>query len=221
MWLGVPRARRFAAVAVGVVLVLGACTGGDGGDDRARSQSPDGEQQDGGHEPGQGPERCEEGFTEPEPGTPVYNKALFVIRRTMGVQGDFDVQEVRYFEGPESPPSQKNYLLTVRRWYVKASLADDPSFRARWLVEERSFGSGVAAVAPYRTGGFRSPDWTAFQWETTGPTATPREYPGLPGTWAGAPYDFVIGEPPDEDLPGEALTIPGLPPEVAGCLKGT
>jgi hypothetical protein len=209
-----------AVVLVALPLLAAACNGGDG-NDRAdpekRNAGPDG----GGPQPGQGAARCEDGFTRPGPGTPVYNKALFVIRRTMRVQGDFSVDEMRYFEGPESPPSDKNYLSTVRRWYVKASLAEGPSFRGRWLVEERTFGSGVAAVAPYHTRGFRSPHWTAFQWETVGPAANPRKYPGLPGTWAGSPYDFVTGEPPDEGVPGEALTIPGLPPEVAGCLKGT
>lgn len=162
--------------------------------------------------------QCVEGYAEPVPGTPRYERPLHVIRRTMGTEGSFAVDEMRYFEGPEAPPSDKNYLSTVRRWYVKGRLG---GVAARWLVEARTFGAGVAAVAPYGSGGFRSPDWTAFQHETTRPAAVPRKHPGLPGRWAGSPYDFVTGEEPDEDIPGEALTIPGLPTEVVGCLDGT
>jgi len=69
----------------------------------------------------------------------------------------------------------------------------------------------VAAVAPYDTSGFRSPDWTGFQWDSADTEA--RAYPGLPGRWAGIPYDFVRG--------GAGLDIPGLPDEVRGCLGGT
>lgn len=162
--------------------------------------------------------QCIEGYSEPAPGSPGYERPLQVIRRTMGDDGRFVVDEMRYFEGPEAPPSDKNYLSTVRRWYVKGRLG---RVAARWLVEARTFGAGLAAVAPHDSRGFRSPDWIAFQYETTGPATEPRRHPGLPGRWAGSPYDFVTGEDPDEDLPGEALTIPGLPTEVIGCLAGT
>ncbi len=67
------------------------------------------------------------------------------------------------------------------------------------------------AVAPYDSEGFRSPDWVGFQYEAQ--DRRRRAYPGLPGTWAGTPYDFVLG--------GAGLRIPGLPSEVAGCLAGT
>ncbi len=164
---------------------------------------------------------CVQGWETPADGSQLWTLPLKVIQRTMRFNGSLRVVDMRYFEGPESPPSDKNYLKLVRRWYVKGHLADDPSVRGRWLVEEREFGSGVAAVAPYDTAGYRSPHWTAFQHETAGPLTGRRRYPGLPGKWAGAPYDFVTGEPPLEEIPGEALTIPGLPPEVAGCLKGT
>ena len=60
-------------------------------------------------------------------------------------------------------------------------------------------------------GGFRSPDWRGFQYDS-GHTRR-RAIPGLPGTWSGIEYDFVQG--------GEGLTIPGLPDEVRGCLDGT
>jgi hypothetical protein len=118
---------------------------------------------------------------------------------------------MRFFEGPESPPSDKGYLLNVERWYVKAFAKDDPAFQGRFLVEERTYGIGLAAVAPYDTNGFRSPDWTGFQFDS-GDTE-PKAYPALPGTWAGIPYDFVKG--------GAGLKMPGLPDEVVGCLSAT
>ena len=81
----------------------------------------------------------------------------------------------------------------------------------RFLVESREFGDGVAAVAPYDTTGFRSPDWSGFQWDAADPD--PRDYPGLPGRWSGIRYDFVEG--------GAGLEIRGLPEEVVGCLDDT
>lgn len=140
-----------------------------------------------------------------------------VIRRTMKVDGEFDLIEMRYFEGPESPPSTKGYLQRVDRWYVKAWLKDDPSFRGRWLIEERAFGSAVAAVAPFESRGFVSPDWVGFQYE--GGEAKRVRYPGLPGKWAGIPYDFVTGRDPDSGK--RVFSFPGLPPSVVGCLEGT
>jgi hypothetical protein len=113
---------------------------------------------------------------------------------------------MRYFTGPESPPSDKGYLAVVERWYVKLYTQDDLRFQGRFLVESRDFGDGVAAVAPYDTEGFRSPDWSGFQWQDTEPSP----YPGLPGAWRGTRYDFVKG--------GAGLDIPGLPAEVQGCL---
>jgi hypothetical protein len=118
---------------------------------------------------------------------------------------------MRYFTGPESPPSDKNYLLVVERWYVKLYAKRDPAFQGRFLVEARRYGQGVAAVAPYDARGFRSPDWIGFQYDSGDTTA--KSYPALPGTWEGRPYDFVNG--------GEGLDLPGLPTQVAGCLNGT
>jgi hypothetical protein len=128
-----------------------------------------------------------------------------------GVRGPLEVVDLRFFEGPESPPSDKGYLLDIRRWYVKAFAKDEQSFQGRFLVESREFGTGLVAVAPYDTNGFRSPDWVGFQFDGGDPEA--RAYPGLPGTWAGVPYDFVSG--------GAGLQIPGLPDEVVGCLSAT
>jgi len=78
-------------------------------------------------------------------------------------------------------------------------------------VESRTFGTGLVAVAPYDTNGYRSPDWVGFQFDSADSQA--RVYPGLPGGWAGVPYDFVSGD--------AGLQIPGLPAEVVGCLSGT
>ena len=118
---------------------------------------------------------------------------------------------MRSFSGPESPPSDKGYIVLVQRWYIKLYAASDPAFQGRFLVESRRFGRGLSAVAPYRTRGFRSPDWIGFQFDSA--DTSPKTYPGLPGDWRGIPYDFVKG--------GGGLTIPGLPEQVAGCLDGT
>lgn len=154
---------------------------------------------------------CVEGWTTPGDETALFQKPLRVIRRTTGERGKWIVDAMRYFEGPESPPSDKGYLLLVKRWYVKGALAKKPSFRGRFLVEEREFGSGLSAVAPYGTMGYFSPDWRGFQYEGANPRR--RAYEGLSGKWAGTPYDFVTG--------GAGLDFPGLPGEVIGCLLGT
>ena len=127
------------------------------------------------------------------------------------MQGDFVVVDMRYFTGPESPPSDQGYLQDIERWYIKLYDKQDLSYQGRFLVEQRRFGRGVVAVAPYDTKGFRSPDWSGFQWNE-GDTRS-KAYPGLPGTWRGVRYDFVKG--------GAGLTIPGLPSQVTGCLAGT
>jgi hypothetical protein len=213
------RSARPVVAALAVSLLLVGCDGSPSREEipgRAEDQAP-ADPSSGGNADG----TCVNGWRTPPAGSRLYRKPLEVIRRTMEMQGRFIVDEMRYFEGPESPPSNKGYLLTVRRWYVKARLATDPSFRARWLVEAREFGAGLAAVAPYDSRGFRSPDWVGFQYETAGRSARPRPYPGLPGLWKGAPYNFVRGEPEVDVPPGESLGIPGLPSDVAGCLAAT
>jgi len=154
---------------------------------------------------------CVNGWTTPEEGSPGYRQPLGLIRRTTGVQGPLTVVDMRSFEGPESPPSDKGYLLVVQRWYIKFFAERDPAFQGRFLVESRTFGRGVAAVAPYDTTGFRSPDWIGFQYDSA--DTEPKAYPGLPGLWSGIPYDFVEG--------GGGIEIPGLPEDVLGCLDGT
>ncbi len=152
---------------------------------------------------------CLGGWYTPAQGSALWNFPLGVIRRTSGEPGQFAVANMRYFAGPESPPSAQTYLAVVKRWYVKAYLRRDPAFQGRFLVEQRQFGSGVSAVAPWSTTGFRSPDWVGFQWSNT----PLKSYPGLPGEWRGSPYDFVKG--------GGGLNLPGLPSKVAGCMNGT
>jgi hypothetical protein len=154
---------------------------------------------------------CVNGWVMPPRDSARYAEPLRVIRRMSGVQGPLEVVDLRTFEGPESPPSDKGYLLDVRRWYVKAFAKHDLSFQGRFLVESREFGTGLVAVAPYDTDGFRSPDWVGFQFNSADPEA--RAYPGLPGLWAGVPYDFVTGS--------AGLQIPGLPDEVLGCMSAT
>lgn len=153
---------------------------------------------------------CVEGWRTPPRDTPLYTDPLGIVRRTAPVDGEFTVVDMRYFTGPESPPSDKGYILEIDRWYIKLFVESDWSYQGRFIVEARRFGRGVAAVAPYDTNGFRSPDWTGFQWDSADTEA--RAYPGLPGRWTGVPYDFVRG--------GAGLDIPGLPDEVRGCLDG-
>lgn len=154
---------------------------------------------------------CVNGWVTPARDSPSYLQPLGIIRRASRVDGPLVVVDMRSFSGPESPPSDKGYIALVQRWYVKLYAARDPAFQGRFLVESRWFGRGLSAVAPYRTRGFRSPDWIGFQFDSA--DTSPKTYPGLPGTWQGIPYDFVKG--------GGGLTIPGLPEQVAGCLDGT
>jgi hypothetical protein len=154
---------------------------------------------------------CVEGWRTPPRDTPLFTDPLGIVRRTAPVDGEFTVVDMRYFTGPESPPSDKGYILEIDRWYIKLFVESDWSYQGRFIVEARRFGRGVAAVAPYDSRGFRSPDWTGFQWDSADPE--PAAYPGLPGRWSGIPYDFVGG--------GQGLDIAGLPDEVRGCLAGT
>jgi hypothetical protein len=154
---------------------------------------------------------CENGWAAPAAGTPRFTDPLGIIRRTTGVKGPLVVVDMRYFTGPESPPSEQGYAFAVERWYIKLYAADDIAFQGRFLVESRTFGRGLVAVAPYDTNGYRSPDWIGFQFDSADTTRKP--YPSLPGRWSGIAYDFVRG--------GAGLKIPGLSDEVSGCLAGT
>jgi hypothetical protein len=207
-----PLPRRALAVAAGSLL-LAACGGGTT-PPRAEDERP-GTAETAPPSEVRGPRRappsaiCAGGWRRPSPGSPLFERPLEVIARTMRLEDPIEVTDMRYFRGPESPPSKKEYLAVVDRWYVKGFLSSDPSVRGRWLVEKREWGSGVAAVAPFDSEGFRSPDWVGFQYKE----GEARSYPGLPGRWEGVAYDFVMG--------GKGLTIAGLGPAARGCLSGT
>jgi hypothetical protein len=155
--------------------------------------------------------KCWQGWVTPPPGSVHYAGPLQLIRSITHTRGPLKVVDMRYFVGPESPPSEQGYIKEIERWYVKVYDPTDLRFQGRFLLEHNRFGHGVVAVAPYDTKGYRSPDWSGFQWDAG--DLTRRTYPGLPGTWTGIRYDFVNG--------GAGLTIPGLPDEVVGCLNGT
>jgi hypothetical protein len=212
------------ALALVLALALSACTGADDGDATTGPRSgttPAEIATPASPTPPAIPERppvtrgpvasdCVEGWITPRADSARYRTPLRVIRRVTG-EGGLEVVDMRWFDGPESPPSDKGYLLNVGRWYVKAFAREDQAFQGRFLVEARTYGLGLVAVAPYDTSGFRSPDWTGFQFDAGDTQA--KAYPGLPGTWSGVPYDFVDG--------GAGLQFPGLPKAVVGCLSGT
>ncbi|NLV55316.1 MAG: hypothetical protein GXY13_06875 [Acidimicrobiales bacterium] len=151
---------------------------------------------------------CRDGWTTPAPGSDLRRTPLDLIRRDMGIEGQFEVVEMRHFTGPEVPWIIAPRPDIVQWWYVKARLADDPAFAARWLVVwRRPQAQGISAAAPFATTGYRSPDWRAFLGE-----GEPRPVPGLPGLWVGMEFDFLVGEDGAK---------PGLPEEVVGCLDGT
>jgi hypothetical protein len=154
---------------------------------------------------------CMNGWVTPPAGARRFTDPLGLIRAASPTRGDFVVVDMRYFVGPESPASDQGYLQDIERWYIKLYDAQNPAYQGRFLVELRRFGRGVAAVAPYDTRGFRSPDWSGFQWNDA--DRTRNAYEGLPGTWQGVRYDFVKG--------GAGLTFPGLPRLAKGCLAGT
>jgi serine/threonine-protein kinase len=137
---------------------------------------------------------CVRGWTTPAAGTATRRQPLDVIRKEMGIAGEFKVVEMRYFREPGGGR---------RWWYVKAWQVDDRSLQARWLVERAPDGSArIAAVAPYSSKGLRSPQWQAFEGE-----GDARSYTGLPGAWRGTPHDFAAGG--------------AVPSQVRGCLAGT
>lgn len=151
---------------------------------------------------------CESGWTTPAPGSDEEAVPLGLILGQMGEEGELDVVEVRQFQGPEVPWILEPRPDHVDWWYVKATKADDPEFKGRWIVARRAEDrQGIDAVAPFDSSGFASPDWVAFEGD-----GTPRTIEGLPGRWSGLDYDFVTG--------GDGVRI-GLPEEAAGCLEGT
>ena len=152
---------------------------------------------------------CVNGWISPDPASAEYGLVLSMMDDQMTVSGDWHIDEMRYFTGPDVPWILDPHYDVVDYWYVRGSLVSEPAFAGRWLVEQRTeLIRGISAVAPYTSKGYQSPDWTGFTGD--GP---PQSYLGLPGQWAGVPYDFVTGEGDS----GE----PGLPDQVIGCLSGT
>ncbi len=151
---------------------------------------------------------CVNGWSSPAAGSAQYDDALALLDRQLEVDGPWQLDALRYFIGPDVPWNETPASL-VERWYVRGALAADPNFRGRFLIEQRSERiAGVAAVAPYDSHGFESPDWTGFVGD-----GQPTTYLGLPGQWSGTPYDFVSG--------GGYSGQPGLPDQVIGCLSDT
>ncbi len=107
----------------------------------------------------------------------MFTDPLGVIRRTAPVKGELVVVDMRLFVGPESPPSvgesAKGYLQIVRRWYVKLYATDELSYQGRFLVEQRAFGKGVSAVAPYDTRGSLRPTGSASNTTPRSPLPAP------------------------------------------------
>lgn len=149
---------------------------------------------------------CRDGWTSPAPGSAEYEQGLAILANYFGVTGGFEVAEIRYFTGPDSPGVIEPRFDPVLRWYLKVTQLDDPTWQGRFLVEYRTdTRQGVSAAAPFDTTGYQSPDWRAFEGD-----GEFREVPGLPGLWAGAEYDFVTGDGGSGNR--------GLPPEVEGCM---
>jgi hypothetical protein len=152
---------------------------------------------------------CVDGWSSPEAGSAELEEGLEALDRQLEPEaGLWQVDDVRQFTGPDVPWGETP-AENVTRWYLRVSLATDPNFRGRFLIERRSdLNARVVAVAPYDSRGFTSPDWTGFYG-----AGQPTPYLGLPGQWSGTPYDFVSG--------GGYSGQPGLPDQVVGCLSDT
>jgi hypothetical protein len=136
----------------------------------------------------------------PAEGSAFRSEPLDAVRAAQRLRGTLRVEELRYFLGPDdadlAPESRQK--PPVERWYGKVVLPGAKPFKLRFLYVRREVGAGIVAVAPYGTKGFSGKDWTGFEGEGT------TTVPGVPGTWQGAPYDYVKA--------GQ------LPPEVRGCI---
>ncbi len=160
---------------------------------------------------GQAGPGCVDGWVTPTPGTALRTDPLDVIREQMGITGEFLVIEMRYFTGP--PPPGTVSIDVYERWYIKAQLVDDPTFRGRFLVHRFPPGAATFAGAPFNTAGWESPDWRSFEGVDSGPEGPPHAVEGLPGLWSGHEIDAVTGDGYYESH--------ALPDEVVSCLDGT
>jgi hypothetical protein len=152
---------------------------------------------------------CINGWRTPPDGAPKRDEGVTILANYMGLTDPLVVADMRYFRGPDPDNILEPRFENLERWYIKATLATDPTYRGRWLIEKRTDTIlGVSAVAPHDTTGYQSPDWSGFVGE--GP---PRAIDGLPGMWSGIQYDFVTGQ-------GDS-GFPGLPASQAECMSGT
>lgn len=157
---------------------------------------------------------CINGWINPPPGEPLYEEGVLILANYMGLPDPFNVDplnvdDMRYFVGPDPDWILAPRFEAVEHWYIKATLSSDPTYRGRWLIEKRDEQRlGVSAVAPYDTVGYNSPDWSGFVGE-----GAPRAIDGLPGLWSGIQYDFVTGE-------GDSGN-PGLDESLAECMATT
>ncbi|MEA2677878.1 MAG: hypothetical protein QOJ81_2019 [Chloroflexota bacterium] len=140
---------------------------------------------------------CVNGWITPSAGSPEYDGALSILGDQLGADGPWQLDALRYFTASDG----------ALRWYLRGAMATDANFRGRFLIEASGEDARVAAVAPYESIGFQSPDWTGFLGD-----GEPQTYLGLPGRWSGTPYDFVTGGTTGE---------PGLPAEMIGCVSDT
>ncbi len=69
---------------------------------------------------------CVKGWVTPPAGTPQFTDPLGMIRRIDPTLGKLAVVDMRYFVGPESPPSEQGYLQDIERWYIKLYDEQDP-----------------------------------------------------------------------------------------------
>jgi hypothetical protein len=152
---------------------------------------------------------CINGWTSLPEGDAKRDEGLEILVNYMGLTDPLVVDDLRYFVGPDPDNILDPRFENVERWYIKATLSTDPTYRGRWLIERRTEDRlGVSAVAPYDTAGYVSPDWHGFEGD-----GAPRAIEGLPGLWGGIDYDFVTGE-------GDS-GYPGLPDSQSECLSGT
>ena len=71
---------------------------------------------------------CVDGWVGPLDGMTEYEAGLTILEGYMGVVGPWDVAEMRYFTGPDSPGVIEPRFDVVERWYIKASLTVDEAF---------------------------------------------------------------------------------------------
>ncbi|HUP83868.1 MAG TPA: hypothetical protein VM284_06745 [Candidatus Limnocylindria bacterium] len=140
---------------------------------------------------------CVNGWSTPEAGSVQYDDALSILGEQLNVDGPWQLDAMRYFPGPDG----------ALHWYMRGAVATDANFRGRFLIEASGEDARVAAVAPYESSGFQSPDWTGFIGDSE-----PQTYLGLPGRWSGSAYDFVSGG---------GVAPPGLSAELIGCVSDT